>query len=73
MTTHKLVINENGEQNTFFTLAQNTEKACEKVRRWLKDQGREAEIQTCAPKPAITIVETVAETHAQDDVLDARI
>jgi hypothetical protein len=61
MTTHKLTILEGTEQKTFFTVAPNVAEAVDKVRRYLKENNREAVIETCSPKPSLTIVESVSE------------
>jgi hypothetical protein len=61
MTTHKLTLNEDGKQKTCFTVAPNVGAATDKVRQYYKDSGRDVIVELCVPKPAILIVETVAE------------
>jgi hypothetical protein len=61
MTTHKLTLNDDGKQKTCFTVAPNVGAATDKVRQYYKDLGRDVVVELCVPKPAILIVETVAE------------
>lgn len=66
-TVFQMTLNVNGKQNTeekltFLTLAEDSEEAIAKVRRYCDDQkakGKmpDVKIEKCAPKPALTFVE----------------
>jgi len=56
MTLHKLVVEIEGKDKTFFTLADSIDEAITKVKGHLSQAGLTGKITVCQPKPQLTFI-----------------